>query len=177
MKKIQNSWFFSSTKGGFVFFFGRWTTLYSVLSMWWELQCLQEWNQRCIFGLLWHMFPCYWDSAMTVSMKHIKCYKLFKDWTNKWQHLLKKCMLKKRGALQEQVHSGLKMKSAPLLTQLCRHEAWIFLLQPKSSLLNTSSSVQLECISWSKQCFFPSKQQSRLLSISVWSSSTLGPSS
>lgn len=159
----------------------RWTTLHSLLSMWWDLQCLQEWNQRCIFGLLWHMFTCYRDLAMIVSMKHIKCYKLFKRLDKQVSAPANEIHLKKKGALQEQVHSGLKMKSAPLLTQLCRHEAWIFLLQPKSSLLNTSnpepSSVQLECISWSKQCFFPSRKQSRLLSISVWSSSTLGPSS
>lgn len=78
-RKFQiNSSFFSSTEGVFVFLFGRWTTLHSVLSMWWELQRLQEWNPRCIFGLLWHMFTCYRDPAMIVSMKHVECCKLFK---------------------------------------------------------------------------------------------------
>lgn len=77
-KSKINSWFFSSTECFFVFFFGRWTMLYSFMSMWWELHCLQEWNQRRIFSLLWHMFTCHRDPSMIVSIKHIKSYKLKK---------------------------------------------------------------------------------------------------
>lgn len=93
-----NSWFFSSTKGVFVFFFGRWTTLHSLLSMWWELQCLQEWNQRCIFGLLWHLFARYWDPAMTVSLKHIECYKLFKRLDKQVTESAKEMYVKEKGS-------------------------------------------------------------------------------
>lgn len=96
-RKFQiNSWFFS-TKGIFVSFFGRWTTLHSVLSMWWELQCLQEWNQRCVFGLLWHMFTCYRDPAMIVSMKHIERYKLFKGLDKQVTASAKEMYVKEKG--------------------------------------------------------------------------------
>lgn len=74
-KSRINSVFFSSTKGFFCFLFDRWTMLHSLMSMWWELHCLQEWNQGRIFGLLWHMFTCNWDPSMIVSIKHMKSYK------------------------------------------------------------------------------------------------------
>lgn len=88
---------------------------------------------------------------MIVSVKHTECYKLFKRLEKQVTESAKETYVKEKGALQEQVNSGLKMTSAPLLTQLCRHEAGILLLQLKSSLLNTSNPeqefVQLECIS------------------------------
>lgn len=117
----------------------RWTALHSVLSMWWELQCLQEWNQRCVFGLLWHMFTCYRDPAMIVTLNVLHWNKLFKRLDKQVTASAKEMYVKEKGALQKQVNSGLKMTSALLLTQLCRNEAWIFLLQLKSSLLNTSN--------------------------------------
>lgn len=72
-------------------------------------------------------------------MKHIECNKLFKRLDEQVTASAKEMYVKEKGALQKQVNSGLKMTSALLLTQLCRNEAWLFLLQLKSSLLNTSN--------------------------------------
>lgn len=83
--------------------------LHSLMSMWWELHCLQEWNQRHIFGLLWHMFTCYWDPSLIVS-------NFLKDWTNRGRHLLKKYKLKKWGAPREQVQTGLRQEMCPFAT-------------------------------------------------------------
>lgn len=76
----------------------------------------------------------------------------------------KEMYVKEKGGTTRTSSFRLKMTRARSLTQLCRHEARISLLQLKSSLLNTSNPEHkfctTECVSWSKG-FLPSKQQSR----------------
>lgn len=141
-KSQINSWFFSSTKGFLVFFFGRWTMLYSVMSMWWELHRLQEWNQRCFFGLLWHMFTCYRDPSMIVSIKHIKHYKLLKRLDKQGTASAKEKYVKEKGGTTRTSSIRLKKGNVPICWHSAadRHEACFlfFLLQLKSQLLKTS---------------------------------------
>lgn len=153
----------------------RWTALHSVLSMWWELQCLQEWKQRCVFGLLWHMFTCYRDPAMIVSMKHSECYKLFKRLDKQVTASAKEMYIKEKGspariqALKWQVpfcslssvEWGLDFPSAAeeLIIKHLQARTW--------GLCSWNVSPDL----------FVSFHQTPewLLPMSVWSSSTLGP--
>ena len=113
-KSKRNSWFFSSTKGFSVFFFGRWTMLYSLMSMWWELHRLQEWNQRRIFGLLWHMFTCYRDPSMTVSIEHIKSYKLLKRLDKQGTASAKEMYVKAKGGTTRTSSVRLKKGNGPI---------------------------------------------------------------
>jgi len=58
------------------------------------------------------MFTGYRDSSMIVSIKHTKSYKL-SERLDKQGTGPAKCALKKRGALQEQVQSGLRTEMCP----------------------------------------------------------------
>lgn len=115
--------------------------------------------KMCLWFVVTHVHLLSRSCNDCFSEAHRALTNFSKDWTNKWQHLLKKCMLKKREALQEQVYSGLKMTKCPFAhTALQKwgldfpsaaEELFIKHLQPRTWVLyNWNGSPDLSVSFW-----------------------------
>lgn len=75
---------------------------------------------------------------MTVSIKPIKSYKLFKRLDNQGTASAKEMYAKEKGALQEQVQSSLRKETCPFATVALQTWGFFIRLQLKGELLKTS---------------------------------------